>query len=96
MHGQNAKCRWRLDWTTFPEKSTIVRKEKRFANPAGLGAGTCDEEKHGSPFHGGLCDAGEVPERSSAVSPGILLEGPGCGAAAQHHGQLGDPQFPVV
>ena len=40
--------------------------------------------------------SGEVPERSSAVSPGGLLEGAGCGSSAQYHGQLGNPQCPLV
>lgn len=63
---------------------------------AGTGSCACYEEKHGSSLHRGLCDAGKVPERSSPVSPGSLLEGTGRGSAPQHHGKLGDPQFPVV
>ena len=54
------------------------------------------ETQHGGSLHGSLCDAGEVPERSSAVSPGGLLEGAGCGSSAQYHGQLGNPQCPLV
>lgn len=45
---------------------------------------------------GSLCDAGEVSERRDAVSPGGLLEGLGCGNAAQYDGQLGDSQRPLV
>ena len=69
---------------------------RRKLYPAGPGTGAGDEEKHGGTLHGSLCDAGEVSEWSATVSPGSLLEGSGRGAAAQHHGQLGDPQFPVV
>ena len=51
---------------------------------------------YGGTLDGSLCYAGEVPERSTVVSPGGLLEGSGGRTAAQYHGQLGDPQRPLI